>query len=115
MSRRLPRPARLAIASARVALVASMVVVGLSARPDEPGPGYSGYPVNESPSHETRLLDRHDCSVTGFAEATPLSAIVRTAGGHLRHVSFDAGWEVYAAHGRARLVAVCLDQAPAQD
>jgi hypothetical protein len=113
MPRRLPRPARRALATVKVGLVASIAVAGLSA-PPESGPDYPGYPVNESPSRESRLLDRHDCSVTGFADATPLSAIVRSAHGRLRHVSFETGWEVYAAHGAARLVAVCLDEAPAQ-
>ena len=52
----------------------------------------------------------HDCSPTGFwrpQRAPP--AVVRTATGWLRHVSFDAGWRVYHRHGAAQLVAVCHD------
>jgi hypothetical protein len=114
---RLPRSARLALTGAKLAVIASIVVAGLVSQPatSSPaytGPGYAGYPVDDSPSREARILDAHDCSVTGFADATPHSAVVRTAHGRLRHVSFDAGWAVYSRHGAAQLVAVCLDESP---
>lgn len=120
MSRRLPRSLRLSLTFVKVALVASMVVAGLATDPapsGPPSPGYAGFPVrdaSDSPSRESRLFAAHDCSAAGFADATPLSAIVRSPRGQLRHVSFDVGWEVYSRHGAAQLVAVCLDDPPAQ-
>lgn len=117
MPRRLPRPARCALIGVRTAIIATIVVAGLATQPtaaDGPSTGYAGFPVDDAPSREQRLLDRHDCSVSGFADATPASALVRTAQGRLRHVSFDAGWAVYTRHGRAQLVAVCLAEPPGQ-
>lgn len=118
MPRRLPRSASLALALTKVGVVAAMVAAGLAAQPvTSPGPGYADFPVrgaSDSPGRESRLVQRHDCSATGFADATPLSAVVRSAGGRLRHVSFETGWAVYTRHGAAELVAVCLDEAPAQ-
>lgn len=120
MPRRLPRSARLSLTFVKVALVASMVVAGLASDPapsGPPSPGYAGFPVRDasdspSASRESRLLAAHDCSASGFADATPLSAIVRSPRGQLRHVSFDVGWEVYSRHGAAQLVAVCLAEPP---
>ncbi|GAB6987044.1 hypothetical protein [Nocardioides pyridinolyticus] len=115
MPRRLPRSARLALATVKLGVAGSIVVAGLASQSAvSSGPGYAGYPVDDTPSPESRILEKHDCSVSGFADATPLSAVVRTARGQLRHVSFDVGWEVYSRHGAAQLVAVCLDHAPAQ-
>ena len=116
MPRRLPRPARLALVTVKLAVAGSIVVAGVATQPaaSSSGPGYAGYPVDDAPSPEAGILARHDCSVSGFVDATPLSAVVRTARGRLRHVSFDVGWEVYSRHGAAQLVAVCLDEAPAQ-
>src|SRR5437868_5798335 len=114
MPRRLPRSARLSLAATKLLVVAAIAVAGLLTQPLPSGPGSIGYPANATPWRATCRLDRHDCSPVAFADATPLSAIVRTARGHLRHVSFDTGWEVYASHGAARLVAVCLDEAPGQ-
>ena len=119
MPRRLPRSARLALVTVKLAMVGSIVAAGLAWQPAGPsGPGYAGYPagrmLDDTPSRGGRRLDKHDGSVGGFADATPLSAVVRTARGQLRHVSFDVGWEVYSRHGAAQLVAVCLDEPPAQ-
>ncbi len=115
MPRRLPRPARLALGLTKVAVIGSVATAGLAAQPAaSSGPGYAGYPAGEAPTPAARLLVEHRCSAVGFADATPLSAIVRTARGQLRHVSFDVGWEVYTRHGAAQLVAVCLAEAPAQ-
>ena len=113
MPRRLPRPARRALGVTKVVAIGTIAVAGLAAPPAaSSGPGYAGYPVEDTTSPEARLLARHHCSAAGFAGATPLSAIVRTARGQLRHVSFDEGWEVFSRHGAAQLVAVCLAEAP---
>ena len=115
MPRRLPRSARLALVTVKLGMVGAIVVAGLATQPAaSSGPGYAGYPVDDTPSRADRLIEQHHCSVSGFTDATPLSAVVRTARGHLRHVSFDVGWAVYSRHGAAQLVAVCLDEAPAQ-
>lgn len=120
MPRRLPRSARVALTAVKLGIVGSIVVAGLATQPAvsgqvASGPGFAGYPVDDSPSREEQLLAEHDCSVTGFSDATPLSAVVRTSRGQLRHVSFDTGWAVYTRHGSATLVAVCLDDPPVQD
>lgn len=115
MPRRLPRSLRCALVGVKATIVVTLVVAGLASQPTSaggPAAGYAGYPVGDASAAEARLLERHDCSVSGFADATPASAIVRSAAGRLRHVSFDRGWEVYTRHGRAQLVAVCLAEAP---
>ena len=122
MQHRPPRSARAALTAIKVTALASIAVIGVATQSSEAGTGegttgyagYSGYAADEQPSRASRLLERHDCSATGFADATPLSAVVRTARGQLRHVSFEAGWEVYTGPGPATLVAVCLDEAPAR-
>lgn len=117
MPRRLPRSLRCALIGVKATITGTIVIAGLASQPTTsggPAAGYAGYPVGDAPPPEQRLLDRHECSVSGFDDATPTSAIVRTAAGRLRHVSFDEGWEVYARHGQAQLVAVCLAEAPGQ-
>ena len=114
MRHRLPRSARLALMGVKASLIGAIVVAGWATQTVASGPsgGYAGYPVDDRPSRVERLLDRHDCSVTGFESEQPRSALVRSAAGHLRFTSFEEDWRVYAAHGAARLVAVCLDEAP---
>lgn len=114
MRHRLPRSARLALMGVKAALIGAIAVTGWATQTAASGPsnGYAGYAVDDRPTHVERLLDRHDCSVTGFESAQPRSAVVRSARGHLRFVSFDRGWQVYTSHGAATLVAVCLDDAP---
>jgi hypothetical protein len=118
---------RLALTAAKAALVAAIVVVGwtdaattsgAAAPPalerqarDRDAVGLAEPAAVRAGSHLARLLEVHRCSVTGFGDGrTPRSAIVRSAAGRLRHVTFDAGWRVYTAHGPATLVAVCLDR-----
>ena len=117
MPQRLPRPARRALVAIRVGVVGSIVVAGWATQgiASGPGSGYARYAVTDEPSPVRRVLDRHDCSVTGFASgAQPASAIIRTAAGRLRFVSFDSGWRVFTHHGWATLVAVCLDEPPSR-
>lgn len=61
-----------------------------------------------SPEHP--LMERFDCSTSGFGDAAvPQSAIVRGPGGKLRVVTFADGWAVHTdADSRDTLVAVCL-------
>ena len=114
MRHRLPRSARLALMGVKASLIGAIAVAGWATQTSASGPtgSYAGYPVDDRPSQVERVLDKHDCSVTGFESAQPQSAIVRSAQGHLRFVPFDTGWRVFTSHGAATLVAVCLDEAP---
>ena len=119
MPHRLPRSARLALGAVKVALVGCMAVAGWATDTgaDNPDPGisgYAGYPVDDKPDRLQQVLDQHNCSITGFGDGQqPVSAIVRSAAGHLRFVGFETGWQVFTRHGAATLVAVCLDEPPA--
>ena len=114
MRHRLPRSARLALMGVKASVIGAIVVTGWATQTAASGPsgGYAGYSVDDQPTRVERLLEQHDCSVTGFASQQPRSAIVRSAAGQLRFTSFEDGWRVYTAHGAGRLVALCLDEAP---
>ena len=102
----LPRAPWRALTVIRIGVIGAIVVAGWATRPTPSGPdsGYAGYAVDDGPSRIQRVLDRHDCS--------PASAIVRSAAGRLRFVSFDTGWRVFTHHRAGTLVAVCLDEPP---
>ncbi|WP_323792494.1 hypothetical protein [Nocardioides sp.] len=54
-----------------------------------------------------RLLQRHDCSATGFGvDVIPGSSLV-LQDDEVRHVSFDDGWDVYTGAQPGTLLAVC--------
>jgi len=115
MTQRPPRAMRYALTVIKLALVGAFFVLGWATQYDgaATSSGYAGYAVADRPDHLQRVLDAHDCSVTGFADrTTPSSALVRSAQGHLRFVSFETGWRIYTEHAAAALVAVCRDQAP---
>ena len=114
----LPWPARLALPVVNVGLTATAVVAcwvsgGTGPVGSASAPEYAGTPASSGRQHVEQVLDAHDCSVTGFDDGeVPGSAVVRTAAGRLRHVSFDTGWRIYTEHGAAQLVAVCHDRPP---
>lgn len=115
MQHGIPRAARVGLTLVKVTAVGSVLVAGLFTSPAPSGPQYADHRIGEvadARTPMTRLLAEHDCSMTGFENGTPASALIRTATGRLRHVTFDAGWAVYTRHGAAQLVAVCLDRAP---
>jgi hypothetical protein len=117
MPHRLPRPARLAITLAKLAVLGSIIAIGLFGTGPTtsagPAPGYVVQPVDDRPTRADRLLDEHACSTTGFdTDRQPQSAIVQTRSGALRFVDFDTGWRVYTQRGAALLVAVCLGEPP---
>ncbi|MGZ4489026.1 MAG: hypothetical protein ACXVW1_13930 [Nocardioides sp.] len=61
-------------------------------------------------AHLLVLMQRHRCSAQGYGPSVvPASALVRSAAGRLRMVSFEQGWSVYAGKAPGTLVAVCLD------
>jgi hypothetical protein len=116
MRDRLPRAARITLSVVKAATVVAIVTAGLVSTPDAvpsaQQPGVTGYAVADRPTPVDRMLDAHGCSVSGFADEQPTSAIVRSASGRLRFVDFDTGWQVFTQHGAAKLVAVCLDDPP---
>ena len=92
------------------ALLTLVVAGGLhaaapSAHPHATGPTDSGQRVVE------RAVADHHCSYSGFrGTSVPASALIRTADGKLRQVSFDVGWQVYNGSRPGTLVAVCRDR-----
>ncbi|CAN5287336.1 hypothetical protein BH09ACT12_BH09ACT12_05050 [soil metagenome] len=53
------------------------------------------------------LLRLHECSTTGFgAGVIPGSSLV-LQDNRIRHVSFEAGWDVYTGNKPGTLLAVC--------
>jgi hypothetical protein len=57
-----------------------------------------------------RAVADHRCSFAGFGDrAVPASALIRTAAGEVRQVSFEVGWDVYNGKRPGTLIAVCLD------
>lgn len=68
----------------------------------------SAAPSNEvSDSRATRLMDRFECSETGFGpDVVPNSALIHVQG-KVRRVSFDRGWAVFTGDEPGTLMAVC--------
>ena len=117
MPHRLPVSARLACRAVKVAVVTTLAVLAVGTGPDAAG-GSGSTPVDAvqqsavDPSLARKLI-RHECSPAGFGpDQQPSSALVRSSRGSLRFVDFDTGWRIYTRHGAAKLVAVCLDEAP---
>lgn len=60
-----------------------------------------------------KMLERNNCSTTGFGpEVIPSKAIVTSPGGVTQLVSFDYGWKVFEGRKPGELVAVCLGRKP---
>ena len=58
-------------------------------------------------SRVTRLMDRFECSQTGFgADVIPRGALIHLDG-RVERVSFDRGWEVFTGDAPGTLMAVC--------
>lgn len=117
---RVGRPARLSLGVVKVALVGSIAAAGWGTSVEATSQSVSSpAPAADRAVHASgrldRVLDAHDCSVTGFGDdSVPRSAVVRSASGHLRLVDFETGWRVYHRHDAARLIAVCHDAPPAE-
>lgn len=61
-----------------------------------------------------RAMTSQRCSQHGFDESTvPASALIRTASGQVKVVSFARGWDVYQGRRPGQLIAVCLREKPA--
>ena len=112
MPHRLPLPShtlRTALLVLRTGALSLVVLAGLWTPAYDEGGG--SFAATAEPSGRVqRLIDRHDCSTTGFATATPVSALVRRADGRLRLVAFERGLFALARSGS--VVAFCLDDPP---
>jgi hypothetical protein len=103
-----PRSLRAALFALGTGALSLVVLAGLWAPAYDEGGG-SFAATDDLPGNVQRLIERHDCSTTGFDRATPVSALVRAGDGRLRLVAFERGWELFTRHGDTTLVAVCLD------
>jgi hypothetical protein len=91
------------------------VVGGLHSSTPSPRPDSSSGGAADRQVVEAAVADHH-CSYAGFGgRSVPASALIRTARGNVRQVSFDVGWDVYNGKRPGTLIAVCLDDpAPTQ-
>jgi hypothetical protein len=100
----------LALRTGALSLVALLVLSSTTS-------GGTGRGSAPAPPHEHRsvaerqLIERHNCSTTGFVDDEPESAIVRSVDGRLRLISFERAWRLFTHHDTA-LVATCLDAPP---
>lgn len=104
-----PRSLRTAVLVSRTGALSLVVLAGLWVPAYDEGSG-SHAATGELSGKVQRLIDRHDCSTTGFDAASPMSALVRRADGRLRLVAFERGLFTLARAGN--VVAVCLDDPP---
>lgn len=112
---RVPHPAlRRGVHVATCTLVGALSFLAVSAAGTTPD-GVSAaqelsVPSPAAPAGEERLerlVERHDCSATGFgADVIPGSSLV-LQDEVIRHVSFDDGWAVYTGEQAGTLLAVC--------
>jgi hypothetical protein len=64
--------------------------------------------VDPESSRAARLMERFECSETGFgSEVIPNSALIHLDG-RVKRVSFDRGWAVFTGDEPGTLMAVCL-------
>lgn len=96
-------------ATALGALLALLVVAGIQTV----SPSGSAQTDSVDEAYQ-RVVDRavtdHRCSFHGFDDGAQVaSALIRTARGDVRVVSFEKGWDVYNGKRPGDLIAVCLD------
>lgn len=104
-----PSTLRAALLALRTGALSLVVLAGLWA-PAYDGGGGSSAAAGELPGRVQRMIERHDCSTRGFDGAVPASALVRSADGRLRLVTYEPGLFELARAGD--VVAVCLDDPP---
>lgn len=64
--------------------------------------------VNPESSRTARMMERFECSQTGFGSGViPNSALIHLDG-RVKRVSFDRGWAVFTGDKPGTLMAVCL-------
>jgi len=83
------------------------VAFGLGAVVTDGADPSSAPPTEMSDSRVTRLMNRYQCSQTGFGSSViPNSALIHLDG-KVRRVSFDRGWAVFTGEQPGTLMAVC--------
>lgn len=107
-----PHLLRAAVTSVRTAVTAGALtlMLGLGAASVLSAPEDAPEQLGLSGQDEAtnRLLERNNCSTTGFAaDVIPSTAVIRDRVG-TRVVSFDHGWAVFKKERPGVLVAVCL-------
>jgi hypothetical protein len=92
-------------------LLTLVVIGGLHTAAPSAEPDATADLSGHQPAVDLAVADHH-CSYAGFGgRSVPSSALIRTARGQLRQVSFDVGWDVYSGRRPGTLIAVCLDEA----
>lgn len=99
--------------------LASVLLVGVvqtrapsSVVPDPPAaasPSRGGGTPTELGTGSTARSVQERCAAAAHRSQERPSAVVRTASGRLRVVSFETGWAVYTGRRPGHLVAVCAD------
>lgn len=104
---------RTAVTSIRTALTAGALtlLVGFGAlsvlSAPQPPAEHLGLSVQDEAT--SRILERNNCSTTGFdPDVIPAAAVIRDAQGRTRVVSFDHGWAVFNDERPGDLIAVCI-------
>lgn len=97
---------RTALTAAALTLLVGLGAVSVIAAPQPPAQRIDLSGQDEATN---RLLERNNCSTTGFdPDVIPESAVIRDGAGRTRVVSFDYGWAVFNRERPGQLVAVCL-------
>jgi|GEM_PF-2666325 len=99
-----------AVTAVKCAVVATFAFLAVSAAGTTTEGMTAAQDVTDPPAGEARLeklIDRHDCSPTGFgADVIPGSSLV-LQDNEVKHVSFDEGWAIYSGDEAGTLLAVC--------
>lgn len=97
--------ARTALTAGSLALLAGLGALDVFGAPPEAAPTQQ----LEVSSKVDRMLERNNCSITGFGpDVIPSKAIVTSPSGIAQVVPFDYGWQVFEGAKPGELVAVCL-------
>ena len=104
---------RTTVTSIRTALTAGALtlLVGLGALSvlSAPQPPAEQLGLSVQDEATSRILERNNCSTTGFGpDVIPAAAVIRDGHGRTRVVSFEHGWAVFNNERPGELVAVCL-------
>lgn len=88
--------------------LALALALGLGASVTDRADQSSAPSIDSQTTGAARLMERFECSETGFgAEVIPRSALIHLEG-RVKRVSFDRGWAVFTGDKPGTLMAVCL-------
>ncbi len=111
----MPLPLTLTLVATKVVLLVLVVTLSFGLAPGFDGGASEARTEQAAAAAQARALgdlpveraiERHDCSVLGYDDERPASALV-ARGERLRHVPFGEGWLVGTGQAPGRLVAVC--------